>query len=148
VPGVGTACRKRALDLLARREHSRLELATKLGARGHDDAAIAAVLSQLEQEGLLSNRRFAQSFIRARVAKGQGPVRIRLELAQRGIEEGRDILGDADIDWDRLARAVRVKRFGPELPADYQERARRARFLQYRGFELTQISQALDFAAE
>jgi regulatory protein len=54
----------------------------------------------------------------------------------------------ADVVWPATIRAVRAKRFGPELPRDYAERARQARFLQYRGFDGAQIRAALEFDAE
>jgi regulatory protein len=50
----------------------------------------------------------------------------------------------ADLDWHELARAVRAKRFGAARPRDYKERARQARFLQYRGFDAAQIRSALE----
>ncbi|HET8699341.1 MAG TPA: regulatory protein RecX, partial [Gammaproteobacteria bacterium] len=82
-------CKRRALDLLARREHSRLELERKLGARGFVPEVIATALNHLEQSGALAGDRFTESFIRSRAARGQGPVRIRAELAARGVDEGR-----------------------------------------------------------
>jgi regulatory protein len=139
-------CTRTALELLARREHSRRELTRKLGARGFPDDVIVAVLDDLERSGALADGRFTDSFIRSRVAKGQGPQRIRAELAQRGIAEADadDVLRGADVDWRSTIRAVRRKRFGPDLPRDYAERARQARFLQYRGFDSEQIRAALE----
>jgi len=141
------ACTRVALELLARREHSRRELVRKLGARGFPDDVIAPVLDELERTGALANARFTDSFVRSRIAKGQGPQRIRAELTQRGIAdaEAADGLRAADVDWLATIRAVRAKRFGPELPRDYAERARQARFLQYRGFDSAQIRAALEF---
>lgn len=140
------ACRAQALDLLARREHSRAELERKLGKRKYDAAAIVEVLDGLEASGALAAGRFAESFIRSRVAKGQGPARIRLDLKAHGIDvtEWRALLEDCD--WAGLAREVRNKRFGTAVPADFKERARQMRFLQYRGFELEHIHAALDEA--
>jgi regulatory protein len=128
----GPACTRVALEFLARREHTRRELTRKLAARGFPDDIIAAALDGLE---------------RTRIAKGQGPQRIRAELVQRGIADGEanDGLRAADVDWVATIRAVRAKRFGPELPRDYAERARQARFLQYRGFDSAQIRAALEF---
>jgi regulatory protein len=141
------ACRRTALELLARREHSRRELTRKLAARGFSDEILNASLDELEQSGALADARFTNSFVRTRIAKGQGPQRIRAELARRGIAgfEADDGLRAADVDWLTAIRAVRAKRFGPELPRDYAERARQARFLQYRGFDSAQIRAALEF---
>ena len=144
------ACTRAALELLARREHSRRELTRKLVARGFPDEVVAPVLERLERTGALADARFTDSFVRSRIAKGQGPQRIRAELAQRGIADGEaeGVLRAADVDWLVTIRAVRAKRFGPELPRDYTERARQARFLQYRGFDSAQIRAALEFDAE
>jgi regulatory protein len=141
-----TACKRAALELLARREHSRRELTRKLSARGFPDEVIAPVLDELERSGALADARFTDTFVRSRVAKGQGPQRIRSELAQRGIghAEADEVLRGAEVDWLETIRAVRRKRFGPELPRDYAERARQARFLQYRGFLSEQIRAALE----
>ena len=140
------ACTRTALDLLARREHSRRELTRKLVARGFPDEVIAPTLDELERSGTLAEARFTESFVRSRVAKGQGPARIRAELAQRGVagEEVDGALREAQVDWRETIRAVRRKRFGPELPRDYRERARQARFLEYRGFGSAEIRAALE----
>jgi regulatory protein len=144
------ACTRAALELLARREHSRHELTRKLAKRGFPGDVLGSVLDELERAGSLANARFTDSFVRSRIAKGQGPQRIRAELAQRGIADADadDGLRSAEVDWLAAIRAVRAKRFGPELPRDYAERARQARFLQYRGFDSAQIRAALEFDAD
>lgn len=138
------------MDLLARRDHSRLELTRKLVARGFEATLVESVLDGLARDRLLLERRFVESFIRERYRKGQGPVRIRAELTERGIGPGEVAAGfaEADCDWGRSAAQVRVKRFGSSVPGDYKERARQARFLQYRGFDAEQIRTALDMAGD
>jgi len=143
------ACKRTAVELLARREHSRLELQRKLAARGFPEGVIAPALDALERSGVLAAARFTESFIRSRLAKGQGPVRIRAELAERGVaEQAAELLRGSDIDWLATARAVRRKRFGAEPPCDFRERARQARFLQYRGFTADQVRAALELDAD
>jgi len=139
------ACRRRAMDLLARREHGRLELEKKLKAKGFAAEAVREVLDALEGEGLLSSDRFAASFVAARFARGQGPLRIRRELAERGIAAPDRWVDDERFDWDRLAAETRRKRFGQALPTDFGEKAKQARFLEYRGFSPAQIRRALEF---
>jgi regulatory protein len=131
--------------LLARREHSRRELGDKLAARSFDPDVIREVLDDLEREGLLSAGRYAETFVAARYARGQGPLRIRRELAERGVEPPAGWLDDERYDWNRLARDVRRKRFGEALPSEYREKAKQARFLEYRGFAQEQIRRALEF---
>ena len=133
------------MDLLARREHSRAELERKLGAHAFASELIHAVLDDLERDGLLSAERFAESFVRARYAKGQGPYRIRRELAERGVDAPGRFVDAAGLDWDALARDVRSKRFGSGRPAGLAEKARQVRFLEYRGFGSDQIRRALEF---
>jgi regulatory protein len=141
------ACRRAALELLARREHSRRELTRKLTARGFPGEVLNVALDELERSGALADARFTDSFVRSRISKGKGPQRIRAELAQRGIADPEADAGlrAAEVDWLAAIRAVRAKRFGPNLPRDYAERARQARFLQYRGFDTAQIRAALEF---
>ncbi len=140
------ACRKQALDLLARREHSRLELSRKLLARSHDREVAEEVLDVLQRERLLDEVRFAEQFVRGRVGRGQGPAKIRAELLQRGVGDALidAALTEAECDWTMLAAAARRKRFGAAAPGAYRERVRQARFLQARGFGHEQIQAALE----
>jgi regulatory protein len=148
--GDGQACKNVALGLLARREHSRRELGRKLGARGFDSGVVAAVLDELEQSGALAEARFTESFVRSRVARGQGPQRIRAELAQRGIAaaEVDEALRGGEVDWLESVRAARRKRFGPSPPRDLADKARQARFLMYRGFDAALVRAALELDAD
>lgn len=121
------------MDWLARRECSRCELEQKLARRFPDaTAAIGPVLDQLELEGLLSDARFAESFVRSRANRGHGPRRIAADLRTRGISPA--ALHEAPDDWLVRAREVRARRFGAELPADAAACARQMRFLAARGF--------------
>ena len=137
--------RAKALDLLARREHSAGELRRKLLERGYDSTAVEAVLSSLEQQKLLSDGRFVQEFVAARVRRGSGPMKIREELRGRGVtgelvDQAMSALKGVSAEG---AAAARRKRFGAELPGDMPERARQARFLQQRGFSMEDIRKAL-----
>jgi len=76
--------RKKAMDLLARREHARGELERKLAAAGFDADIAADVLQRLADEGLQSDRRFVESFVQSRINQGKGPLRIHADLGQRG----------------------------------------------------------------
>jgi len=143
-PPTPTDVRRAGMDLLARREHSRLELRRKLGAREFPDDLIEQALDALQDDGLLSDQRFAESFAGSRLRRGQGPQRIVAELRQRGVGDAlaTDAVAELGADWFAEARAVRARRFGQAAPADYKERARQARFLQYRGFSAEQAMAA------
>ena len=106
---------------------------------------VEQAISRLTDEGLQSDRRFAESFVQSRVNQGKGPVRIRLDLGQRAISDAviDAALSESATDWMALAREVRVKKFGRGDPADFKAKAQQMRFLQYRGFEQDHIQRAL-----
>ena len=137
--------RKKAMDYLARREHGRGELLDKLTRFGFDADVAADAVAQLIADGLQSDERFAEAFVRSRISQGKGPAVIRADLRQRGLAESLiDIaLEDADEDWRALARDVRLKKFGSDTPLDFREKARQMRFLQSRGFEQDHIQAAV-----
>lgn len=137
--------RNKALDLLARREHSAAELRAKLVARDFDADGITVTIDALVREGLLSDERFTAAFVISRVRKGQGPIRIRGELKQRGVADELIAihLERADVDWVQLARSVWERKYSSTQPAGYRERARQSRFLQHRGFSGEQIRAAI-----
>lgn len=125
--------RERAMNFLARREHSRAEMARKLSPHGESDD-IVALLDQLERENLLSNSRYAEALAHSRAGR-HGSVRLKSELREKGVPEAilADVVGQAR-DTDLVAaRAVWRKKFG-ELPVDAKERAKQQRFLLGRGF--------------
>ena len=132
-----------AMNLLARREHSVRELRNKLKRRFSDEAIESVAVDVIDEqicrltgENLQSDSRFAESYARQRADKGYGPVRLREELRERGVSES-DVdvaLEELEMDWGALAARVIERKFGTDAPADIKERARRVRFMQYRGF--------------
>lgn len=138
------------MDLLARREHSPRELRAKLARRGYPADAIDATLGALEREGLLSATRYLEAFIAGHARRGHGPVRIRAELEQQGIDREAiaAALAGSGLDFAALARDVRARRFGAGGPADFAERARQLKFLQYRGFTAAESSAAVGGRAD
>lgn len=141
-----------AMNLLARREHSVRELRNKLKRRFPDSDKnsdknsdkIDEQLSLLIAQRLQSDVRFAQSYARQRISRGYGPLRLREELRERGVAEA-DVaaaMSEMEIDWYAVAADVMSRKFGSLHPIDLKEKARRARFMQYRGFT-TQHFQSL-----
>lgn len=140
------AIRKRAMDLLARREHARAELVAKLVKRDHDADEIEVVIDELAAEGLQSDARYAEAAVASKSRRGIGPVRIRAELRSAGVADAtiEIALDEAEIDWDELAEAARRKRFGDEQPDDFPTKAKQMRFLQRRGFDGDQLAAAFE----
>jgi regulatory protein len=137
---------ERAMNLLARREHSVTELKTKLLKAEFDRNDIYAVIEKLAASGLQSDQRFTENYLRYRSQRGFGSQRIRQELKERGVADEiiNTTLHDADIDWFSLAIIVRCKRFGEQNPDDFKDRAKQQRFLQYRGFTHEQITESFN----
>lgn len=123
------------MRLLAGREHSRAELVRKLSLR-FESEALDAVLDDLIERGLLSDRRFAEQYVAMRLNKGYGPLALRHELQQRGIEAEllAEVMESIDLNWPEQLRLVHDRKYGSALPQDYKEIARRGRFLAQRGF--------------
>ncbi len=138
-------CRKRAMDALARREHGFDELVDKLCDRGFEPEVVVAELSRLREEGLQSDRRFAEAFVSSRFRQGKGPQRIRAELRAKRLSDALvdDALRDSEFDWGALARDVRVRKYGEAVPENFELKAKQMRFLTYRGFSQEQISVAM-----
>jgi regulatory protein len=137
---------KRAVALLARREHSRVELARKLMRRldeGQDRADVDTVLDELQRRDLLSEDRFAAAVVRARAAR-YGDARLKQDLKSRGATAeaaaaALDAMRGSELE---RARAVWARRYG-RPPASIQERARQVRFLEARGFSAAIIRRVL-----
>jgi regulatory protein len=138
-----------AIRLLARREYSRAELVERLVRRGHEPGDINDCLAALVEEGLQSDARFAESFLRSRVMRGQGPLKIRSELERRGLDRERIRIAfselENEVDWFALAREAVAKRFAGQGDSP-RECARRERFLASRGFDFEQVRHALEHA--
>jgi regulatory protein len=137
------AIRAAALTLLARRDWLTAELSAKLQAAGSDREATAAVIAELVQERLLDDARYAERYVASRAQRGQGPLRIAADLASLGAPPALITAAVASgPDWRALAGDVRRRKFGAAPPDSGAEKARQARFLQYRGFSSDHIRAA------
>lgn len=124
------------LRLLARREHSRLELKNKLLSRGFDKDRIDRVLDDLAEQDWLSDSRFAECYARQRIEKGFGPNRIDYELRQLGIEnfDLQEIVTETAGSWLNVLLEVYRKKYRQEDAITLSEWSKRSRFLLQRGF--------------
>jgi regulatory protein len=138
------AARDVAVALLARRDFASGELQARLVRHGFDAAASAAAVRELLEERLLDDARYAGNYVSYHAARGEGPVRIADDLKAFGLPD--DVVNAAlaeGPDWRARVRDVRVRKFGKEEPSSWAEKARQARFLQYRGFSADHIRLAL-----
>lgn len=138
-----------ALRLLAMREHSEQQLWKKLEQRDFDEIEISEAIEQLKSDNYLSDERFAESYLRSRKLKLYGPVRISLELRERGVSES--IITDlfeqpeqSEQQWFDIMEQAYQRKYGDSEAEDYQDKAKRCRYLQNRGFSSSQITSLID----
>ncbi len=138
-----------AVKLLSRREHSIQELRRKLARKEFSNGVIDAVVSNLQEADLVSDARYAEVFVRSRINRGDGPMKVLASLRERGID---DVLIDQFLHYDDtfwISRANRVleKKFGQRLTRGddkgYSDWGKRARFLAGRGFAAEIIYRSL-----
>jgi regulatory protein len=134
-PPTEASFRARALRLLARREYARREMAERLARWGAPPEQAGAVLDRLEAEGALSDVRYAASWVRGRLGRGDGPRRLHHGLAQAGLTEEiiEEALPDGE-DWGERLDTARRRRFGAVPPVDWPDWGRQARYLERRGY--------------
>jgi len=149
-PRARLSLKGRALQLLAQRDQSRVELRIKLLRHVAADpevdaelggAEVEAVLDWLEAHRHLSAERFAESRVHARAARF-GNRRIQAELAQHGVALAPELAQALSESELQRAAAVRERRFQAP-PRDASERAAQARFLAGRGFSSEVIQRVL-----
>lgn len=139
--------RRKAVDLLARREYSFAELEKKLLAVAESEEQAYAALEWMTENGLQSDERFCEMFIRSKALSGYGPVRIKQELKQKGIASTLmdTTFEEQEIDWFvELNRLTHKKLSGTEQ-GDLKAKQKCMGFLQRRGFTLDQIYRAIDY---
>jgi len=139
------AARLVALRLLNRRDYCRAELTTRLVERGAGPETAAGVVADLGRERLVDDARYAEHYVAWHASRGQGPLRIAHDLRELGVPAA---LVDQAVDataarWRERCQALRRRRFSDLPPEEWKERARQARFLQYRGFTADQVRAAL-----
>ena len=136
-----------ALRLLARREHTRAELARKLASDAVSSAALETLLNQLESRAQVSDERYAEARAH-RLSRKYGAGRVRRELIAKGVEREVAARFAADVEKTDLgrARSILARKYRTAATAP-SERARRARFLQSRGFSADVIRRSLAVTA-
>lgn len=128
-----------------RREHAEAELRRKLSQRQASPEQCERLLARLQAVGLQSDDRYADVLVRSQLQQGRAARAIRQRLQQAGIPADAEAVQAqlADVDWISRATAVLQRRFGTALAVTPQARARYVRFLQYRGYTLSQSLAAI-----
>jgi len=146
-----------AVGLLARREHSRIEIQQKLKQREFLQADIDMAIETLLSKKYLSDERFAESRCRYQSKRGYGWLYIANELKQKGVCASiiQKLRESCEIDWYLQAELAYNKRFGNKCAIDeknnkldnraaQKEKAKKIRFLQYRGYSIDEILSVLE----
>lgn len=135
--------RDKAYGYLVRREHSASELREKL-VRWDEHDLRDYLIEKLIEDGAQSDARFAEHLGRVRTGAGKGPRALQRELQQHLIDPDiiEEVMETYRNQWSALAEQARSRKFGAELPTDYKEWARQARFLQQRGFAAEHVRRA------
>jgi regulatory protein len=143
-PESAAELKARALRLLARREHSRDELARKLSPHAESPETLENVLDFLVSKKFLSNERFAE--VRAHwLARKYGAAKIRQDLKSKGISAELADRAAAGMNEVEKAKEILARKYR-QLPSTGEERAKRARFLQSRGFSYDTIRSVLSYS--
>ena len=138
--------RKKLLDLLSRREHSKYELLTKLKLRVESKSSLEEEINKLSTENLQSDLRFSESYIRSRYNSGFGPIRIKYDLSVRRVKESvvLDAFNEIDLDWVEKLKKEKIKKYGNSSSENMQELSKRIKFFIQRGFEKEMISKVIN----
>jgi len=140
--------RQRALDYLAKREYSVVELAQKLSSVAKkyelDTEEIPGILEDFKKRNWVSDTRFTEQILHARKSKF-GVARIAYELREKGVSD--ELISEAvqDVKENELtnAKAVWRKKYDAP-PGSREEWAKQARFLQSRGFGFEIIKKVIN----
>ena len=140
--------RATALAWLGRQEYSIHKFSQKLRQHDADEEQVEAIVAEFCEHNWLSEVRYCEGFVRARLRKGQGKIRIINDANGHQLEKDiiLSVLKEADVDWFDLALQTYCRRYGEQAVKDIKEKAKRIRFMQYRGFTMEQINYAFDEA--
>ncbi|MBY5947463.1 recombination regulator RecX [Photobacterium rosenbergii] len=140
------SAKQAAVRYLSRRDHAEQELQQKLLARGFEQEEVDEAVALCLDYNWLDDARFAERLLNNGIAKGWGLLRIRQEMAHKGIHEEvvSQLFEDDEFDWFEHALEVARRKYGDSPMDTDKEKARRLRFMQSRGFDFEQVKYALD----
>ena len=134
------------LWLLSRQEYSKTQIEQKLHAKGAEAEFAQQLIAWCEEYGFIDDVRYSESFVRRQINKGFGLMRIKNEAYQKGIsgELVQTIVEELEIDWYLQAQSAYNKKFSNTSSSlDFKEKAKRMRYMSYRGFNHDQIEFAM-----
>tara|TARA_B110000008_G_scaffold143726_1_gene145491 strand:+ start:127 stop:582 length:456 start_codon:yes stop_codon:yes gene_type:complete len=134
--------RLKIMDFLARREYSSKEIYQKMSRRVEYKEMLEDSIDQLVKEGLISDERYAESYFQSRKNRGFGPLRIKNELKQKGVNESLFNEIQEGTDWSVMAMNVLQKKVRGKFPEEQKDVLKLKNFLNYRGFNFQDIDKA------
>ena len=132
------------MNALSRREHSEKEIYLKFVNLVNSKDTLLEEILKLKEEGLISNQRYAEAYIRSRFHSGFGPIRIKYELEKKGVIEAiiKTAFQETDLDWDdKLKREFKKKYESNDMKSSNDNKI--SKFFLYRGFDLEKISKLI-----
>ena len=132
------------MNALSRREHSEKEIYLKFVNLVNSKDALLEEIFKLKEEGLISNQRYAEAYIRSRFHSGFGPIRIKYELEKKGVIEAiiKTAFQETDLDWDdKLKSEFKKKYESNDMKSSNDNKI--SKFFLYRGFDLEKISKLI-----
>lgn len=142
--------RATALAWLGRQEYSIDKFSRKLRQYEATEEQVHLIVQEFCQHNWLSEQRYCEGFVRSRIRKGQGKARIINDARTHGLDQQTLLAAlnqaedDDKVDWFELALETYQRRYGQTEVSDFKEKAKRIRFMQYRGFTMEQVQYAID----
>lgn len=135
-----------AVSLLAKKNYTSGDMHRQLARLTENMCDTERVLRRLTDNHYLDDARLITYLLDKHVKKLHGPTRIKQELRQKGFSQAliEQEIGKSEVDWFELAKEARVRKFGDAPPADPKEKNKQIRHLQYKGFAMDMIFEALN----
>jgi len=139
----GTRLRSYAFAVLTRREYSKKELIEKLSTYAQSRDEVLALVDEFAAANYQSDERVAEMTLRSQVLRGKGPQRIKQVLKSKALDQAHVKEQLNEIDWFAQAYQLKVRKYGTEVATDPKLKAKQARFLLYRGFQMDVVMKAI-----
>lgn len=138
--------RNRALYWLSKKEYSIHDFRVKLDKVCEIEELKENLLEDFINKDWLNEQRYLESFVRNKIAMGLGLYRIKQELQQHGIKAEQTLLHveSLDVDWFEQAKQTYQRKYNASPVDDVKEKAKRFRYMQYRGFTPDEIKYAME----